>query len=81
MSPVTVAKHFDVINDVSSRVLSGYIEHLQSQYGSPQRIQVDNSSEFISKALDLWAYENDVMLAFSDHPVRQKPVQAVRSRS
>jgi putative transposase len=31
----------------------------------PQRIQVDNGSEFISKALDKWAYENDVTLDFS----------------
>jgi len=31
----------------------------------PQRIQVDNGSEFISKELDLWAYENNVTLDFS----------------
>lgn len=31
----------------------------------PQRIQVDNGSEFISKALDLWAYDNGVTLDFS----------------
>ncbi|GAB3989440.1 hypothetical protein GCM10028807_14350 [Spirosoma daeguense] len=31
----------------------------------PQRIQVDNGSEFISKALDLWAYNNGVTLDFS----------------
>lgn len=31
----------------------------------PQRIKVDNGSEFISKALDLWAYENGVVLDFS----------------
>lgn len=31
----------------------------------PERIKVDNSSEFISKALDKWAYENDVILDFS----------------
>lgn len=30
-----------------------------------KRIQVDNGSEFISKALDKWAYENDVTLDFS----------------
>ena len=29
------------------------------------RIKVDNGSEFISKALDKWAYENGVMLDFS----------------
>ncbi|MFN7096294.1 MAG: IS3 family transposase [Gammaproteobacteria bacterium] len=31
----------------------------------PQRIQVDNCSEFISKVLDKWAYENEVILDFS----------------
>lgn len=31
----------------------------------PQRIQVDNGSEFISKALDKWAYERQVILDFS----------------
>jgi len=31
----------------------------------PDRIQVDNGSEFISKALDKWAYENNVILDFS----------------
>lgn len=31
----------------------------------PERIQVDNGSEFISKALDKWAYENGVVLDFS----------------
>ncbi len=31
----------------------------------PYRIQVDNGSEFISKALDKWAYENQVTLDFS----------------
>lgn len=31
----------------------------------PERIQVDNGSEFISKALDKWAYENGVTLDFS----------------
>jgi putative transposase len=32
---------------------------------APERIQVDNGSEFISKALDKWAYDNDVTLDFS----------------
>jgi putative transposase len=31
----------------------------------PKRIQVDNGSEFISKALDKWAYDNKVTLDFS----------------
>jgi putative transposase len=31
----------------------------------PKRIQVDNGSEFISKALDKWAYENNVTMDYS----------------
>lgn len=31
----------------------------------PKRIKVDNGSEFISKALDKWAYDNEVELCFS----------------
>lgn len=33
--------------------------------GKPKQIFVDNGSEFISKALDQWAYEHQVALAFS----------------
>jgi len=31
----------------------------------PERNQVDNGSEFISNALDKWAYDNNVILDFS----------------
>jgi transposase InsO family protein len=31
----------------------------------PKQIQVDNGSEFVSKALDKWAYEKKVTLDFS----------------
>ncbi len=43
-------KGFDVV-DVMERIkqLRGVV---------PKRIQVDNGSEFISKVLDKWAYEN-----------------------
>jgi putative transposase len=47
------------------------MNHLQSLYLTvPDRIQrgrpaVDNGSEFISKALDKWAYDNKVTLDFS----------------
>ena len=31
----------------------------------PERIAIDNGPEFISKALDAWAYQNGVQLEFS----------------
>jgi len=37
----------------------------QMQHRIPHRLQTDNGSEFISKALDRWAYENKVTMDFS----------------
>ena len=41
------------------------MQHVQALRGTPQRIQVDNGGEFISVALDQWAYEQGVTLDFS----------------
>jgi putative transposase len=42
------------------------LEELKCKRGIiPKRLQVDNGSEFISKELDRWAYENEVTLDFS----------------
>lgn len=50
-------KGFDVV-DVMERIK-------QATGIVPKRIQVDNGSEFVSKVLDKWAYENNVVLDFS----------------
>lgn len=41
------------------------LEQLRHSRGLPKSIKVDNGSEFISKAMDRWAYENGVELDFS----------------
>jgi putative transposase len=42
------------------------LEYLKNQKNEiPLRIQMDNGSEFISKDLDLWAYDNNVTLDYS----------------
>ncbi len=42
------------------------MERLRQRYGqTTERIQVDNRSEFISKALDRWAYDHGVTLDLS----------------
>ena len=41
------------------------MERLRHQRGLPQRIQTDNGSEFISLALDRWAYDHQVTLDYS----------------
>ncbi|RYE90147.1 MAG: hypothetical protein EOO37_03615 [Cytophagaceae bacterium] len=40
------------------------MQRLHQQLGVvPERIQVDNGGEFISKALDCWAYDQPAQLA------------------
>ena len=41
------------------------LEKLKAVRGLPQRIKVDNGPEFISRALDAWAYFNKVKLDYS----------------
>ena len=41
------------------------LEHLKRTRGVPQFIRIDNGPEFISKVLDLWAYQEGVRLHFS----------------
>ena len=40
------------------------LDRAMEKYGKPQEVQTDNGTEFRSKALDLWAYENTVKLVF-----------------
>ena len=48
------------------------LERVAQQRGLPTVIQVDNGPEFISRAVDQWAYANDVALHFIEPG---KPVQ------
>lgn len=41
------------------------LQAITGERGAPQSIRCDNGPEFISKALDQWAYENKVSLDFS----------------
>ncbi len=41
------------------------LEKICGNIGYPKTIRVDNSSEFISRDLDLWAYANNITLDFS----------------
>jgi len=41
------------------------LEGLKAARGIPEVIRVDNGSEFVSKAMDKWAYEHGVKISFS----------------
>ena len=41
------------------------IDVIATTRGAPQTIKTDNGSEFISKAMDKWAYERGVEIDFS----------------
>jgi putative transposase len=41
------------------------LDHLKHKRGIPRSIRMDNGSEFVSKVLDKWAYDNQVVLDFS----------------
>jgi putative transposase len=51
---------------IKGEQVADFINYVKAKEGgAPQRIQVDNGSEFISKALDKWAYDNGTQLDFS----------------
>ena len=41
------------------------LERVCREHGYPQFIRADQGSEFVSRDLDLWAYQKDVVLDFS----------------
>ncbi len=58
------------------------LDAVVAQRGKPQTIKVDNGSEFISKAMDRWAYEHGVELDFSrpDTPTDNAKVKSFNRR-
>ncbi len=55
----------DVDQGIKGEQVVAAVTRIASVRGAPKTIRVDNGPEFISKALDRWAYENGVTLDFS----------------
>jgi putative transposase len=49
------------------------LERIGERYGLPKVIRVDQGSEFVSRDLDLWAYQRGVTLDFSRPGKPAKP--------
>jgi putative transposase len=60
-----VSPAIEVDFSVTGKRVVEVLERLKTGYGLPRVIKVDNGSEFISKAMDEWAYRNAVKLEFS----------------
>ena len=41
-----------------------YLERIRKERGAPRSIQVDNGSEFYSRAMDTWAYRHGIQIEF-----------------
>ena len=54
----------EVDHSLTGKRVTRVLERIALTRGLPEAITVDNGPEFISKALDLWAYENKVKLRF-----------------
>jgi putative transposase len=62
----------EVDHSLPGQRVTRVLDRIAMTRGLPEVITVDNGPEFISKALDLWAYENSVKLRFIQPG---KPVQ------
>ena len=50
---------------LTGRDVAATLERLRYDRGVPTRIYCDNGSQFVGRALDLWAYMSGVVLDFS----------------
>ena len=55
----------DIGHGFGGHDVAATLERLRFERGVPQRIHCDNGTEFVSAAMDLWAYTNGVILDFS----------------
>jgi putative transposase len=60
-----VSPTIEVAFSLTGRRVVEVLERLKGTCGLPKAIKVDNGSEFVSKAMDEWAYRNGVKLEFS----------------
>ena len=58
------------------------LDRIVADRGTPQSITVDNGTEFASKAVDLWAYQNAVHLNFirPGRPVENGYIESFNGR-
>lgn len=86
---LTIVDHFsreslavEAESGMSGQRVAEVLGRLVQRRGTPGRIQVDNGSEFTSKALDQWAYRNAVQLDFirPGKPIENAVIESFNGR-
>ncbi len=74
--------HIEIGRSLSASRVVEVLNHLAETRGLPDRIIVDNGSEFISKVLDAWAYHHQVKLHFIQpgKPVQNAYIESFNGR-
>ena len=72
----------EVAQPMTSRQVIAALERARNQVGLPLAITCDNGSQFTSRRLDAWAYENDVRLDFirPGKPVENAYIESFNGR-
>ena len=72
----------EVDTSLTAKRVVRVLEAVKETRGVPQTIRVDNGSEFRSKALDLWAYKNQVKLEFIEpgKPTQNGQIESFNGR-
>ena len=67
---------------LSGEKVAAVLDEIIADRGAPQSITVDNGTEFASKAVDLWAYQNAVYLDFirPGRPVENGYIESFNGR-
>ncbi len=67
---------------LSGEKVAAMLDKVVAERGAPQSITVDNGTEFASKAVDLWAYQNAVYLDFirPGRPVENGYIESFNGR-
>ena len=55
----------DVGHGLTGRDVVATLERVRFERGLPERLYCDNGTEFVSAAMDMWAYTHGVILDFS----------------
>ena len=74
--------HIEVDTSLPAARVIGVLDELAASRGLPQSLVVDHGPEFISQALDIWAYRHGVALVFirPGKPVENAYVESFHSR-